>query len=505
MYSKIESLKLFDGYLLSKDFPLKINLPIKLVICLLEAWNPDLIDLDWYETEEYKDHPYSLFNLEDRKAKYLEDYNQWRKSFNYGEITPSEIHDMPSNFKDLLNLAHKNNSPIVIGESHDHSAPKAILMHNIEFLKEKKAVFFLEGFFQELQEELNKSVEQKHPTPLIEAFLQNAEMHEPARYYSKKNLVRICIQEGIPLIACDNNLSTICGEGLRIEEGNQIGKIERMTFNYETHRAINYAKEKFPNHSFHIFLVGDAHVYNFQSIDNVQDGIHPGIVEITKGIYINAANTHNHLKRSEMKQFLITKEEYFALINQHLGKLTDLGMKKITHIFFSDSNVVSFEEIKYFLRNVNEGYFIKNSPTTIPKLYTNYLKYLKALPAIENSSVIDGYRATARSGYQLISNDEKEIEENEGPLLIKLNYTPLSKAILISELKINYIDQDSLTQTSQLGDSSIEPSQSAQFDLKEKYIEEGMIAPNYAKMQFFPPLKEKKTGCNLDNPTVGLF
>ena len=281
MLSKIEYQELFNGYIINKECPFRINLPKKLLYHILGGLIDErYIDNNWYKDEANKDHPFSLFAIENKINSYTQDYNDWRNSTAFNQSTSSETHNDFTNFNEILDYAATNKHAVVIGESHIDSTPTAILMHNLHLLKEKKAILFLEGFFAELQEELNKSVEQKKPTPLIEAFLTNSGHHESPTYYTHRNLIRACIQIGIPLIACDNQMTQILAKDCIVVENEQTGTISRMTLNYEYDKARNYAREKFPDYQFPVCLVGNAHCFTFHSTHNESEGIHPGIVDI---------------------------------------------------------------------------------------------------------------------------------------------------------------------------------------------------------------------------------
>ena len=203
-------INLFKDYLIHDEYPLKINLPRDLVFELLgnSCVNDDkkgIIDVTWYYNECYQHHPFSLVNIEIKQKNYIEEYNKWRSCILPKINDTTELPGNFTNFKDILNYAALNKQTVVIGESHNHSTPKAILMHNIEFLKQQNAAIFIEGVRVELQDELNKSISQRKPTPLVEVYLSNESRNQPSSYYTQENLIRTCIVEGIPVIGCEGN------------------------------------------------------------------------------------------------------------------------------------------------------------------------------------------------------------------------------------------------------------------------------------------------------------
>jgi hypothetical protein len=427
MYTRQEYFILFKDYIIDEtETCLRINLPRSLISHVLGFYpQNDYIDMEWYEKETYKDHPYSLFNIENKKNDYIKKYDEWRHSLKIKEKNSSdELHDNLSNFNDLLKRSSKNENPnaLIIGESHEHSAPNAILMHNIDFLKEKKAIIFLEGLYVEMQDELNKSVTARKPTAIVKAFLINAKHSgESNSFYSKRNLILTCIQEGIPVIACDNFLSVICGENCKIEDDRQIGDISRMTMNYECFNAIKYAEQHLPNHAWNIFLVGDAHTCTYRSKEDIND-VHPGLIDVTSGVYIHAMDTISQLKYIKANQILISKEAFFKIINS-FGVLKEESAKRLNVMLFSDGNVTPINELMTICR-IDSPFetYPKNLSKDLKAIIADYSKYIQINPAKELiNSPIEGYTSSIGSGYQIIAQDESEIVEKEGSFLSLVN------------------------------------------------------------------------------------
>ncbi|MBA2709424.1 MAG: hypothetical protein H0U57_02360 [Tatlockia sp.] len=420
MYTKKECIELFGEYLLNKEPPYKINLPRMVIAHILGGtYNPDLIDANWYEEEAYKDHPFSLVGIEDKTNSYLKEYDTWRCTLNLSQNNKAETQKECNNFKEILDYAANTMQPVVIGESHIDMTPNAILMHNLELLEEKKAIIFIEGLFSELQEELNKSIAQKKPTPLIEAFLINAKSHKSSPPYTSKNLIRACIQKGMPIIACDNQLTILLGKDCNVSGEEQTGTISRMTLNFEFYKAQSYAQERYPDHKLYICKAGGAHCYNHWSTNNKDEGIHPGIVDLLGGlfVYVRDEKSHHKFKRD----LFIGKDEYFRIIEENFNTLNEEYKEELTNKLFGSCNFTPLSSLNEICKVTTQisGLNMENSSKILHSIFQTYSKYLQKTSSIEVTDLlIEGYRSEIKSGYQIWAKNVEEIIENEGPLTV---------------------------------------------------------------------------------------
>ena len=420
--SKDDCIKLFEGYLLNNESPLRINLPRDLVFQILgesstQVVKEGIIDVTWYYDEPYIDNPYSLFNIELKKQNYIDEYNQWRNTIDLKPNNTDEVQDF-TNFRDILDYAALNKQTVVIGESHNHSTPKAILMHNIEFLKQNNAVIFIEGARVELQEELNKSVQQRKPTPLIEAYLNLKNPNEPSSYYTENNLIRICIQEGIPVIGCEEGNCQSYGMDDFYQLGSggtQFAGVLRMLQNYEHYKAIVYANEKFPDKTLHVSLVGDAHTPTYQSTKSINGEFYPGIVDITGGIYVHAVDAEN-LEKRVAGWVVISKDVFFDEIKK-FGNLKRECYEYINEQLFGNNDFAWLNNVAVLLKAPTSYTGLEPNETALKELYTKYSKYIQVKPAQKKDSVhIKEAHGTIKSGYEILGHDEKEFTEKEGHL-----------------------------------------------------------------------------------------
>jgi len=415
--------ELFKGYLLNEECPLRINLPRDLVFNVLKGQFDNetliqIIDVTWYFDEAYKEHPFSL--SEEKDARYNDEFNHWRKSLPVQGKQEDRMPEVPKSFKEILIHAVKTKRTVVIGENHHESTPKAILMHNMEFLKQNNAVIFIEGVRAELQEEFNKSVEQRRPTALIEAVLNAKEDGlEPSSQYTQKNLIRTCIQEGIPVIGCeaqqsmnDDEFVNFCEDG---EIQGQQASLKRMRQNYEHFKAINYANQRFPERNLHVCLIGNAHAYTYESTKLENDGVYPGIVEITNGIYVNATD-------SNPRQIYISKDDFFNELQQ-FGTLKSEAIHFINEQLFKEQSYNITSNIEVILRTPKDqgGYGLNRTEVDyamcrIDTKYGAYVQESSAKISTSKSININNAHGKVASGYKILGHDEQEFSEKEGPI-----------------------------------------------------------------------------------------
>lgn len=412
--------KLFHGYLINTEIPYRINLPRDLVFQLL---TPDFIDItqvvdvEWYFEERYQTHPFSLFKEKNTEKSYLEQFNKWRETFLPKEKVTPDPQNKPSTFGEILEQSALTQMPIVIGENHSDLMPKLLLIHNIRRLVNGKAVLFIEGFRKELQDEMNKSVEQKEPTLLIERCFKNAE----GQLYT---LVKNCIQQGIPIVGCESALSQSCGMEEFITFGNNNGSIQqrasiaRLVQNYEYAQAIDYAKSTFPDKTWYLSLVGDHHSHSYQSLTNSYEKSHPGIVDIAGGLYISARDESG----------TISEADFFAEINA-LGTMNQQSVDDVKKAFFDKEQYTSVANIDQVLKASYTGLNLDLDEINVAlkKIYVKYSSpYICITPPQKiDNNLINGYTAEVQSGYLIRAYDPSGlgiISAHEKALPLPLSY-----------------------------------------------------------------------------------
>lgn len=288
--------KLFQGYLLTEEAPLRINLPRDLLIilmrsfCFLRELPPEekeafyeLIDLDWYADLAYQDQAFSESALTKEKESFELEYEQWRSSLQEEKYTtPAQVY---SSLRQILGEAAFSRTPVTIGENHTEVTPKVSLMENASLLREQRALVFIEGLRKELQAEFDKSVLQQSLTPLAELYLNFPYLYpdSPPQYAFNK-LAKFFIERGIPVVGCET--STTATMGLVPTKDNY--DINRLKQGYEHFKSRQYARQHFPRHDWHLSLIGDLHAFTFRHKNALYTENYPSVVDFMGGVYLRA-------------------------------------------------------------------------------------------------------------------------------------------------------------------------------------------------------------------------
>lgn len=326
--------KLFAGYLLNQEAPLRINLPKDLVYQLVEKYFvrekldfaerskiTNLLDFSWYSKRAYQEHPYSERSRLKARLAFEEEFEQWRGKV--PETKSAQVLPPCSSVKAIFEMAAAAGLPVTVGEDHRQFTPKAILMAHLPFLKEKKALLLMEGLRKELQKEFDQSAQQKKLSFLAEVYLSGNDSLAREPLYSREALVRGCLEQGIPIVACESWLSLECAKIEGFFGAFQLS-IKRMLQNFEHFKTLHYAKTQFPEHLWHLSLVGDHHAYTFKESgpQASAEEVYPSIVDIMGGIYLCAEDGDQVGKTQKAVAYLevFSAKEQVSLFPSYTGK-----------------------------------------------------------------------------------------------------------------------------------------------------------------------------------------
>jgi hypothetical protein len=455
-HSKTDIYKaLFTGYLINTETPFRINLPRDLVFQLLGDEHHELsnkiIDVSWYFDKPYQTHPYSLFDVDKRKKDYLASDRTWRQVFVPPKTKAMDPKQSFSNAREILAQAALTQAPVVIGESHNHITPKAILMHNIALLKANKAVLFVEGVRKELQDELNKSLSQRSPTPLIDVYLKETTRKSGSRLpqYSQSELIKMCIQEGIPVIGCESELSQLCGDDelITFTDGGQQAGISRIAQHSEYANALDYSRRVFPDRTWHLSLVGNNHAYSYRPLEKESnDIVHPGILEISGGIYIHAEDIN---PKDESCQ--ISKEHFFSELGS-LGTMNDWCREAINSRMFNEKDSTSIANFAQILKAQDTGIELPESGQRefLQRIYAKYTTYnttyiSTSSPKEVRDAPIEKYAASISGGFCIKAHDLSDIvtvADHEGRIAAHISFqTKLANCGAVGKTILSCLDR----------------------------------------------------------------
>lgn len=201
------------------------------------------------------------------------------------KINIPQFNENPKSIDDLNNEANKmamsllhNYGSLVIGERHEDSAPKKLIMDNLDTIKNEGAVLALEHLlyepYQRLLDQYSKSPQGAPLPALLDLYLKSMDngFHIENNNFNFRSLVIAAKEKGVRMIAIDTVASYAAGSSIT----------HGVTDSASRYKALSYTTKKILEKEISgttnpkvVFLVGSGHVSKRLGV--------PGISEVMGG------------------------------------------------------------------------------------------------------------------------------------------------------------------------------------------------------------------------------